>query len=182
MKAFSRRNFIRTAAAGTGGLLVVSSCMAKNGNRLFFTDEEVSLMESIVECFIPEDDFPGAKEADVVRFIDRQLLGYHSRYQSAYRNGLAAFREGCISHYKQAFINLSPAHKIAFLESVEKNNITGVSWGDMAPGEFFSLILDHTMQGFYGSPRHGGNKNYTSYHMLKLDYPLIIGRNKYSED
>jgi gluconate 2-dehydrogenase gamma chain len=32
--------------------------------------------------------------------------------------------------------------------------------------------------GFYGSPRHGGNKDYISYRMLGLDYPLIIGRNK----
>ena len=35
------------------------------------------------------------------------------------------------------------------------------------------------MQGFYGSPRHGGNKDYASYRMLGLDYPNIIGQNRY---
>jgi len=35
------------------------------------------------------------------------------------------------------------------------------------------------MQGFYGSPRHGGNKNNVSYKMMRLDYPVIIGQNRY---
>ena len=28
--------------------------------------------------------------------------------------------------------------------------------------EFFDLILAHTMQGFYGDPRHGGNRDAVS--------------------
>jgi hypothetical protein len=35
------------------------------------------------------------------------------------------------------------------------------------------------MQGFYGSPRHGGNSNYVSYKMMKLDYPHVMGQNRY---
>jgi gluconate 2-dehydrogenase gamma chain len=35
------------------------------------------------------------------------------------------------------------------------------------------------MQGYYGSPIHGGNKDYMSFNMLGLDYPLIIGQNRY---
>jgi gluconate 2-dehydrogenase gamma chain len=35
------------------------------------------------------------------------------------------------------------------------------------------------MQGFYGSPRHGGNKNYMSYQMMGIDFPLVVGRNHY---
>ena len=35
------------------------------------------------------------------------------------------------------------------------------------------------MQGFYGSPRHGGNRNYVSYKMLGLEYPRVIGQNRY---
>jgi gluconate 2-dehydrogenase gamma chain len=36
------------------------------------------------------------------------------------------------------------------------------------------------MQGFYGSPRHGGNRDYVSYKMMKLDYPHVIGQNRYT--
>jgi gluconate 2-dehydrogenase gamma chain len=34
------------------------------------------------------------------------------------------------------------------------------------------------MQGYYGSPRHGGNKNFISYKMIGLDEPQIIGENR----
>ena len=37
------------------------------------------------------------------------------------------------------------------------------------------------MQGFYGSPRHGGNRNYASYRMLGLEYPPVLGQNRYRE-
>ncbi len=45
--------------------------------------------------------------------------------------------------------------------------------------QFFGLIRSHSLQGFYGSPRHGGNKNNVSYKILKLDYPVIIRQNRY---
>jgi gluconate 2-dehydrogenase gamma chain len=38
------------------------------------------------------------------------------------------------------------------------------------------------MQGFYGSPRHGGNRNYVSYKMLGLEYPVVMGQNRYSKE
>jgi gluconate 2-dehydrogenase gamma chain len=41
-------------------------------------------------------------------------------------------------------------------------------------------VLDHTRQGFYGSPRHGGNRDYASYRMLGLAYPNLIGQNRYA--
>jgi len=33
---------------------------------------------------------------------------------------------------------------------------------------FFQRQVDHMMQGFYGSPRHGGNKNEASWKMLGI--------------
>jgi gluconate 2-dehydrogenase gamma chain len=43
------------------------------------------------------------------------------------------------------------------------------------------LAVDRTMQGFYGAPRHGGNKDYASFKMMKLDYPLLVGQNRYGK-
>jgi len=34
------------------------------------------------------------------------------------------------------------------------------------------------MQGFYGNPRHGGNRDYASYRMLGLDYPQLVGQDR----
>jgi gluconate 2-dehydrogenase gamma chain len=41
---------------------------------------------------------------------------------------------------------------------------------------FFDLILAHTLQGFYGDPRHGGNRNMASWRMLGLACPPVRGR------
>jgi gluconate 2-dehydrogenase gamma chain len=33
---------------------------------------------------------------------------------------------------------------------------------------FFEMLIDHTMQGFYGSPAHGGNRDGASWKMLGI--------------
>ena len=182
MTEYSRRDFVRIAAAGAGGLIFISSCKSKQSRWFFFTDEEASLAESITACLIPADDFPGAKEAGVINFLDRQLVGYHRRFQNFYRTGLANTRESCNQQFGICFNDLAEEKKNLFLRSMEENKVPGEIWKDLPSSDFFNLFLEHTMQGFYGSPRHGGNKDYASYRMLKLDYPLIIGRHKYEND
>ena len=46
---------------------------------------------------------------------------------------------------------------------------------------FFDLILTHTRQGFYGDPRHGGNRNMASWKMLGLPFPPVRGRQHYDD-
>ena len=60
---------------------------------------------------------------------------------------------------------------------IEGNKMDNSVWE--RPSDFFHLILAHTMQGYYGSPIHGGNKDYMSFNMLGLDYPLVVGQNRY---
>jgi gluconate 2-dehydrogenase gamma chain len=62
---------------------------------------------------------------------------------------------------------------------MEEGNLPGELWDDVDQQQFFRLVISHTMQGFYGAPRHGGNKNYMSYRMMGLDFPLVVGRNHY---
>jgi gluconate 2-dehydrogenase gamma chain len=45
--------------------------------------------------------------------------------------------------------------------------------------DFFNLVRSHTLQGYYGSPRHGGNRNAVSWRMLGLDEPPLRGRAQY---
>jgi gluconate 2-dehydrogenase gamma chain len=37
----------------------------------------------------------------------------------------------------------------------------------------------HTLEGYYGSPRHGGNRDAASWRMLGLDEPPLRGRAQY---
>jgi len=44
---------------------------------------------------------------------------------------------------------------------------------------FFELVRMHTLEGYYGSPRHGGNRDAASWRMLGLDEPPLRGRAQY---
>ena len=49
-------------------------------------------------------------------------------------------------------------------------------WQGIAPAAFFRLLRDYTMMGFYGDPRHGGNKERVSWRMLGVPDPPLRGR------
>ena len=49
---------------------------------------------------------------------------------------------------------------------------------DPASEPFFDLVVTHAMQGFYGDPRHGGNRDFASWRMLGLPPVPVRGRNR----
>jgi gluconate 2-dehydrogenase gamma chain len=143
----------------------------------FFSDADAELLSAICGTFIPNDDLPGAAETGAVDYIDQQLGGPFKQHRETYRRGLAAFRETCRRAYSRGFVELEAAKRIAFLQELEAGRAPEDLWREPSAREFFELMLAHTMQGFYGSPRHGGNRGYASYRMLRLDYPPVVGRN-----
>jgi len=145
----------------------------------FFTEPEADLLIDICEQIIPRDDVPGATDTGAITYIDRQLCGILAPHQRAYRRGLESFRQTCLQARGAAFRDLPPQAKVEALRSLELGEAPRALWGDPSAQAFFGLVLSHTMQGFYGSPRHGGNRDYASYRMLGLDYPQLVGQNRY---
>jgi gluconate 2-dehydrogenase gamma chain len=76
----------------------------------------------------------------------------------------------------RSFVALSFADQTAVLTALEIDQVPAGIWKDGEASGFFRLICDHCMQGYYGSPRHGGNRGAVSWKMLKLDYPQLTGR------
>jgi gluconate 2-dehydrogenase gamma chain len=167
-KPIQRRDFVKRGLIGVGGMIFLQRCSFEPDLWQFLTNDEAALLEAIAEQFIPTDDKPGAKEACVVNFIDTQLTLNYVRFQERYRAGLAYIQESSKQLFNKKFELLSSEQQITFLESMEKNNIPDDHWKDENPSSFFRLMLSHCMQGFYGDPRHGGNCNHVSYHMIEL--------------
>lgn len=172
------------AAAGVGAPMALNHMLSGDRPRKwqFLTEAEASLLDAVCAQIIPTDQDPGAREAGCVEYIDRQLAGPLARFGSQYRAGLAALAATCKAVYNKSFEQLSVDEQIVLLEKLETGRAPKEQWTAVSSGEFFRLVCDHTMQGFYGSPRHGGNKNYVSYRMLGLAYPNIIGQNRYRSD
>ena len=183
----SRRTCLKIMVAAAGGIaagvgsakLVGRLGAAPEGPWRVLTPEEALLVEAVSEQIIPADRDPGAKEAGVVNFIDKQLDGPYKRFADKYHKGLQSLAQTSQSMFGKSFVQLSWPDQTRLLQAMESGKVPKDIWSDPSSRDFFSMLRDHSMQGFYGSPRHGGNKNYASYKMMGLEYPRVIGQNRY---
>lgn len=174
----NRRRFLALAIAGAGSCFLLNQCTyAEASPWRFFMPNEAQLLDALTEQIIPTDEWPGAKDAGVSNYIDKQLVGPLARFKIDYRKGLAAVQYSAYEKHQLSFESLEWDTQTRFLECMEAGKMEGEAWADGFDRHFFNLLRDHTMQGYYGSPKHGGNKDYISYKMIRLDYPHIIGRN-----
>jgi len=116
-----------------------------------FDGEDARWIEALMEQIVPEDDVAGAKKAGCLSYLEVQLAGPLKRFALDYEQGLREFR----SKYPK-FLEMSFADQTGLLEGMGRN-------------AFFEMLIDHTMQGFYGSPEHGGNRGEASWKMMGIE-------------
>jgi len=175
----SRREFIRKIGLLYGSILFYPSCTKNVSPYRVFTGDEAACLIALCEQIIPADQDAGATDAGVIRFIDRQTYLRFPDDLPTYQKGIAALQATCKEAYGMLFEKLENVTQIETIKQLEQGKLPAEHWEGIGQQSFFNLVLNRTMQGFYGSPRHGGNKHYVSYRMLRLDYPLLIGQNRY---
>jgi gluconate 2-dehydrogenase gamma chain len=176
----SRRKFIQITSLSTGALLLPSCYTTKEKiNYKVLTPNEANILDAIADQIIPPDDFAGGKDAGVTNYIDRQLEGFFSDLTGMYKKCLRAFNNTCKKVYDKEFVELSFDQQFDLLKDMQVGKYNNEDWEGYTASSFFSTVRGHCMQGYYGSPIHGGNKDYVSYRLIGLDSPLIIGRNHY---
>jgi gluconate 2-dehydrogenase gamma chain len=178
MRKLNRRKFIQLAAS-TAAIAPTLSCTKTISPWRFLTLEEAKTLEALCGQIVPADQDPGAVQAGVVNFIDRQLVGHLKRHQKAYREGLVGVDQTSQALHGRKFADLPSEKQLAVLTALEKGQAPGEIWKQRSANAFFDLLVNHTMQGFYGDPRHGGNRDGVSWKMLDLPYPPIRGRQQY---
>ena len=170
----SRRAFLQTAmaAAAASGL----ACGRNGTPWRFLKIEEARALAAMSDQIIPPDQDPRASWAGVVNFIDRQLCGPYKNLRATYRRGLAGVDQSSRGLYGKLFADLGTEQQVTVLRQMEEGKAPGAIWKHASSSEFFGYVVDHTMQGYYGDPRHGGNREGVSWKMLGLPYPPIRGR------
>lgn len=177
-KNLTRREFIELAAAAAAA----SGMTACSGSRTpwrFLRICEARALAAICDQLIPPDQDPGAEWAQVVNFIDIQLCGQFRDAQDLYREGLGYTDATARSWFGKRFAELDGRQQTEILEGMERGTVSNNIWETADSRQFFETVLSHTMQGFYGDPRHGGNRARASWKMVGLAYPQIRGRLKY---
>lgn len=158
-----RRFFLASAAA------VCACSRSPRASLRVLTESEAITLNAWLDCLIPADDLPGAVEAGVIHYIDRQLTRRYRKLQPDYRAAFRLVDDLASGSAAQPFASLPFEKRTSLLEQVEKEQ-----------PRLFNMVLDHCMQGFYGSPRHGGNKDYASWRMLGVPPAPIRGRQHYT--
>lgn len=174
-KNLSRRQFIQLSAAAAAAA-GVSCNRASFSPWRFLTIDEARTLAAICDQLIPPDRDPGAEWARVVNYIDIQLCGPFLHLRKTYRQGLDSLDRSCRAQFGRPFASLTAELQTLFLRAMEANEVAAAGWSGISPSEFFELLLNHTMQGYYGDPRHGGNRDHASWKMVDLVYPPIRGR------
>jgi gluconate 2-dehydrogenase gamma chain len=135
------------------------------------TPAEADTLEAIAARLVPSDaESPGAADARAAHYIDRALGGALASFREVYRQGLAAVDVFARSSKGAAFAQLQPSDQDAVLTAMERNTATGFEAGPGAAA-FFSLLLAHTLQGTFGDPYYGGNRNFVGWDLV--GYPGV---------
>lgn len=165
-----RRKFLKSmAASGTVASLpgaVSASLTAETTVEHYsiLTPAQASMMEAMVELLIPADDYPGAKEAGVVHFIDQKLAGPYGRFSHArYEKGLRLVDEVSRKQFGKPYNSLPSDDQSSVLHALADNS-AGPEGHD-----FFHLLLGDTFAGYYGDPVHGGNRDRASWKMIGFE-------------
>lgn len=163
----NRRDLLKGGAAAAGAL-AVSGCMGNASPWDWLSDAEARTLTVLCDQVIPADDYPSASQAGVLTYIDRQLGRAYRRHRKAYRAGLMQAEQLSYTRFQRELAATSAQQQLAVTRDLEKRERA-----------FFELVRKHTMEGYYGSPRHGGNRDAVSWRMLGLDEPPLRGRAQY---
>jgi gluconate 2-dehydrogenase gamma chain len=185
-----RRQFLILSAASIGGVLVYS--LDRRVSRLFaqekttqtlkiplrfFTEEEALIVAAAAARIFPSDDSgPAAREAGVVIYIDHQLAGPYGRDSFRYTQGpfdenaprefgyqgkatpAETYREGLKS--LKGFASLFPEDQDKKLQQIESTHL-------------FALLRQHTLEGMFCDPIHGGNIDMVGWQLVGFPGPRM---------
>jgi gluconate 2-dehydrogenase gamma chain len=163
---------ISIPAVGTATLESALAAAAPKVSAALSADQS-AVLRAIVGRLVPADaNGPSATDAGAAAYIEKALgggLGGGLKSLAPFYNaGLSAVDAYATSAYGAAFTALSPEQQDAALSDIESGKATGFTPSSDA---FFQAIREHTLQGMFGDPVYGGNKNFAGWDLI--GYPGV---------
>lgn len=194
MEKISRRSFFKLAGASAAATALKAQAAKLGGQQAqpvtyaFFNTQDARFIEAAVERLIPADENgPGALDAGVPSYLDKQLggawgagerlyrsgpwkegaltQGYQLPYTPAelFRNALRGIHTDLAKHGNKAFDKYSAQEQDAYLQRLEAG---GIDLNGVPSKVFFESLLELTMEGYFSDPVYGGNKDMVSWKMI----------------
>ena len=183
-----RRLFQAAGAAGITTALPFGSVEAQPRAApaqayVFFNPAEAVFIEAAVARLIPRDEAgPGALEAGVPNYIDKQLAGAWGTGERLYRSGpwqpgaptqgyqlpftpaeLFRIAIRSINQKNPGFAKLAAKEQDTYIDALQKSK---EDLGGVPSDVFFESLLAVTIEGFFADPAYGGNRDMVAWKMI----------------
>jgi gluconate 2-dehydrogenase gamma chain len=153
------------------------------GHGAFLNDEDAATVMAFTERLMPgAPGMPGAREADVLNYIDLAVAGAYAELQDFYRRGLAQLDTFCQQAHHASFARLDAARQDAVITALEEGKASGFTWPTAQA--FFNTLRTHTMEGMFADPVYGGNKDFAGWRLVGFPgaQPLFTTADMQSKD
>jgi gluconate 2-dehydrogenase gamma chain len=200
----ARRRLLQ-AAAGAAVALPAGGASAQQPPAqsakayVFFNPAEAAFIEAALARLIPKDETgPGAIEAGVPEYLDRQLAGAWGAGERLYRAGPwhpgspsqgyqlpftpAEMFRAAMRHVDASFPKMSARDQDAYLDALQKEKR---DLGGVPSNIFFESLLEVTIEGFFSDPAYGGNRDMAAWKMIGFpgayaDFYELVDRHGYA--
>jgi gluconate 2-dehydrogenase gamma chain len=153
------------------------------GHGAFFNDEDAATVAAFTERLMPgAPGMAGARDANVLNYIDLALAGAYADLQDFYRRGLAQLEAFCRQAHQASFARLDAARQDAVIAALEEGKAAGFTWPTAQA--FFNTLRTHTMEGMFADPVYGGNKDFAGWRLVGFPgaQPLFTTADMQSKD
>jgi hypothetical protein len=132
--------------------------------------DQLRLLAALVDRIIPKDDLsPSASECGVTEYINRSLGDYLAAEKPAFIEGLEMTDAFARRAQGQAFVDLSAEKQDAVLTAMDN----GAAEGFASAQAFFNRARRLTLEGMFGDPYYGGNRNFAGWDLIRYPGPRL---------
>ena len=170
-----RRELLKMIALVTGGVVIggevfLTGCASPGKPDVGFTPANISLLDEVGETILPATSSPGAKAAEVGKFMQVFVTDcYNERQQEAFAKGISALEEASKKMNGKSFVESTPQQRHDLLLSLEneakeydkKITVEEQEQRDQAkremkefessPSHYYTMMKQLTLLGFFTS-------------------------------
>jgi gluconate 2-dehydrogenase gamma chain len=142
----------------------VSPVHAKHRPAKKLSKADLKILVDIADRIFPMTDTPGALECGAVDYITIALGGDYAHYLPLYRRGVRAVDRHARRKFGAAFTALRGEQQDFVLADFETGGVS--DFGKAV--EFFEIIRYHVLEGVFGEPQYGGNKDMMGWRLVNF--------------
>lgn len=161
----SRRSVIAGAA-----LVPVAAITSAAQPESALSASQLRTLEAFVDRLIPKDELgPSATECGVAVYINRSLGDYLAPEKAAFIAGIEATDAFARRTEDRAFAELSAEKQDGVLTAMDN----GTAAGFPDARAFFGRVRRLTLEGMFGDPSYGGNRNFAGWDLIRYPGPRL---------